>query len=378
VHEPHLCRLVSLFCSAITEVVANFTEKRARYLLTGLRSMLDEEESRQGDENRPATAPVPPGAQTPTAVGAPAPPADKMHEAVKTVEVTTETAQRVKTAVQSRDKSMLKQGDLTVALFGHPLVRALHTRRVSSGLARRLTGGGRIRNPQYIPPKTFAAALMDTLIPEVARDAAGSHNLLRQLEDAANMLDGFPTQRSLLALIHQAEGNLARFEESLEGWYDAQVNRISGWYKRWSKVVLAVTGLIVAILSNVDTVQVAHTLYANEPVRQAVVAQATNGSACQSQTDPAQRRRCVDTEIATLSESGLPIWYPSGCNFSHLNRCWNLSPGQQPHGWRFLLKLLGWTLTAFAVSFGAPFWFDALSKLGSLRNAGPKPAPSGT
>jgi len=29
---------------------------------------------------------------------------------------------------------------------------------------------------------------------------------------------------------------------------------------------------------------------------------------------------------------------------------------------------------AFAVSFGAPFWFEALSKLGSLRNTGTKPA----
>ena len=40
------------------------------------------------------------------------------------------------------------------------------------------------------------------------------------------------------------------------------------------------------------------------------------------------------------------------------------------------VKLLGWLLTAFAVSFGAPFWFDALSKLGSLRTSGPKPTPT--
>jgi hypothetical protein len=40
------------------------------------------------------------------------------------------------------------------------------------------------------------------------------------------------------------------------------------------------------------------------------------------------------------------------------------------------LKLLGWLVTAFAVSFGAPFWFDALSKLGSLRNTGTKPQVS--
>jgi hypothetical protein len=43
-----------------------------------------------------------------------------------------------------------------------------------------------------------------------------------------------------------------------------------------------------------------------------------------------------------------------------------------------LLRLLGWLITAAAVSFGAPFWFDALSKLGSLRTAGARPQTSGS
>lgn len=38
--------------------------------------------------------------------------------------------------------------------------------------------------------------------------------------------------------------------------------------------------------------------------------------------------------------------------------------------WR---RLLGFVLTAFALSFGAPFWFDLLSKLVMLRGAGVKP-----
>jgi hypothetical protein len=39
--------------------------------------------------------------------------------------------------------------------------------------------------------------------------------------------------------------------------------------------------------------------------------------------------------------------------------------------------LLGWLITAFMVSFGAPFWFDLISKLLGQRGAtGPKPAPA--
>ncbi|BDT67614.1 hypothetical protein os1_17910 [Comamonadaceae bacterium OS-1] len=43
-------------------------------------------------------------------------------------------------------------------------------------------------------------------------------------------------------------------------------------------------------------------------------------------------------------------------------------------GWR---DAVGWLITAFMVSFGAPFWFDLISKLLGQRSAtGPKPAPA--
>ncbi|HEX4301278.1 MAG TPA: hypothetical protein VHZ78_00690 [Rhizomicrobium sp.] len=40
----------------------------------------------------------------------------------------------------------------------------------------------------------------------------------------------------------------------------------------------------------------------------------------------------------------------------------------------FLLVALGWIITGIATSLGAPFWFDMLKNILSLRGAGPKPA----
>lgn len=37
--------------------------------------------------------------------------------------------------------------------------------------------------------------------------------------------------------------------------------------------------------------------------------------------------------------------------------------------WAILLRLLGWLLTAFAISLGGPFWVDALENLGVLTPA---------
>lgn len=360
--------LVSLFCSAVTESVSNFTEKRARYLLTGLRSMLDQEESKGSTKvGRAARSRA---ASHPEAAGtARTPSPDELHTETKDPERAAGAAARVKAP-----DSAPRPGDLTLALFGHPLIRSLQTRKV------RPRSDGKLRNPQYIPPKLFAQALVDTLLPQATprAGAAGDHNVITALSAAVDGLDErFPAKRSLQALLLQAGGDLTRFQESLEGWYDGQMGRISGWYKRWAKVILSVVGLLVAITANVDTLQIAHGLYVDEPVRGAVVAQATNGTRCQAQTDPAQQRQCVDTQIALLSGSDLPVWYPAGCSFRHwssMDNCWSWSASQAPNGWRLLVKILGWGLTAGAISFGAPFWFDALSKLGSLRTSGPKPS----
>jgi hypothetical protein len=233
----------------------------------------------------------------------------------------------------------IQPGNLTLGLFGHPLIRSLQTRRV------RPRTDGTVRNPQYIPPKLFARALMDTLLPEAIPKGGESDdkNLLRDLDAAVTRLDDrFPAKRSLQALLRQAQGDVRRFESSLEDWYDAEMGRISGWYKRWSKLVLALIGLLIGIVANIDTIQIAHTLYVDEPVRQVLVAQATNGTQCQSVTDPAAQRQCVDTQIALLNSRGLPISYPSGCSFirwSKLDNCWSWSAQPDSRGLAVALEI---------------------------------------
>jgi len=43
-------------------------------------------------------------------------------------------------------------------------------------------------------------------------------------------------------------------------------------------------------------------------------------------------------------------------------------------GWQVVLVLIGFLITIIALVPGARFWFNLLSKLGSLRSTGPKPA----
>jgi hypothetical protein len=374
--------LSALFCSAITEAVSNIFQMRAKYLLTAVRSMLDEPESSTTGAAAKATK---------TALHNSAKDPAETEAAAKALRATIDGALPpppalpggavpVAAPAAAPDEPTAAQvtpGLLTLALFDHSLIKSLQTRRV---LPFRLPG--RLRNPQYLSSTLFVRALVDTLLPDAVDHPTGQQadaSVLAKLNDAALALPAnLPFRRSLLALIRQARGDMVTFEASLEAWYDEQMARIAGWYKRWAKVILGAVGLLLAILANIDTVQVAHGLYVDAPTRQSVLTSAYAGTLCQGATSPAARNICVEQEIIALRAEGLPIGYPSGCSTlardGNPARCWSWSATGKLHVWDFPLKLFGWALTAFAVSFGAPFWFDALSKLGSLRNAGPKPA----
>lgn len=365
-----LFALTALLCSAVTEVIANLTQMRARYLITGLRAMLDAPESTVGGNSSRSAK-------------------DALHRETLGGSQAAEAAERVRAVALAAEKTTtpaanLDQGrsDLALALFDHPLVRSLQTRRVA--VLRRGRDGG-MRNPPYIAPDVFALALIDTLLPRSLDAAAPSapapakKSVLDQVRTTVSALPrDYPARRSLLALIDQAEGDLARFQRSLEGRYDEQMRRIAGWYKRWAKVVLGVTGLVIAVLANIDTVSAAHSLYVDEPVRRAVVAAASDATVCQNLPLPKDRARCASAEIAQLDVAGLPMGFTPGCDLFGRDalRCWT-GPRTAGAGIGLAdvgLKLLGFGLTGVAVSFGAPFWFDALSRLGSLRTTGPKPA----
>ncbi|HEU5108438.1 MAG TPA: hypothetical protein VFT95_07755, partial [Micromonosporaceae bacterium] len=141
--------LLALFCSGITETIANLTQRRAGYLLTGLRAMLD----------RPEAEP------TPGMSGGQA--KQRLSRLTKNPERTKAAA----AAVQGEPTEPVPaESTLTLALFDHPLVKSLQTRR-TKWLRRR---DGALRNPQYISPEVFTRALIDTVLPVGPGPVAGS------------------------------------------------------------------------------------------------------------------------------------------------------------------------------------------------------------
>ena len=57
---------------------------------------------------------------------------------------------------------------------------------------------------------------------------------------------------------------LDHFRTAAEKWFDDAMDRVSGWYKRWSQWVACVLAVLVAVGLNASAVDIADQL-ANEP-----------------------------------------------------------------------------------------------------------------
>jgi hypothetical protein len=346
--------VLALLCSGVCEYFASLLQSRPRFLLTGLRLMLD----------HPADEPVPTRSTT------------ALARRVTDPATTTSAYQAVNALAEGDTEARPEVAGtgLTMAIFGHPLVQSTQIRlprRPLVTLGRRLVGQptGNVRNPAYLSAQIFSHVLLDTLVPD--RDGIISMDAVTGTING--LPDSLPAKKSLQTLVKRSEGDLTTLEREIEGWYDDQMARVSGWYKRWAKRVLAITGLVIAIGANIDSLQLAHDLYLEQPLRQAVITQADTGTLCQGRSTPQQQASCADRELGRVGASGLPVWWPHKCLTGDVARCFRYDDTGSTGVWNVVGKLAGWGLTAFAVSFGAPFWFQALSRLGSLRSAGPRP-----
>jgi hypothetical protein len=193
------------------------------------------------------------------------------------------------------------------------------------------------------------------------------------------------------------ESRLAATRRNIEEWFDDTMDRAGGWYKRHTQIWLAIVGFGLALLLNVDSMNVAMALWRDPTLRQNVVEQAqkypfvaVNGSLA-NVDDAAKAIRNLNSQLS--QDLMLPVgWRTLSSNqescalfsvdqnpllsFPYKKGCiliMDSLPGPIPMP---LAKLLGLLITAAAISQGAPFWFDLLSKVGNLRSSGAVPATS--
>lgn len=279
-------------------------------------------------------------------------------------------------------------------IINHPLVASMY---------RDLPG--KPRTPSYIPPGNFVDATIDVVLQKASLlDPAFAARLAqpRTFEDVrAAALKckafGYTIGDAILPLLESAQGDLGRARANLEAWYQGGMERVSGWYKKQARRMLLVIGIAVAVLFNVDTLQIA-TQLARSPALRGALADAASRVAPTGRVEgvdarPGDSAATVSAEdvkklaasLAKYEKLGLPIGFsclsPASLDRHDglgpvLRNCWEQT--RQEAGGSWFVKILGWLITGLAVSLGAPFWFDLLNRFVDLRGAGKRPTPGQT
>lgn len=365
-------------------------------------------------------------------------------------------------------KPQPKKTGLGQLFYAHPLIKNYGSSRV-------------FPNPSYLPTANFSTVLIDILLSEYDQKAdliaalkagadAGAENskpaTQPTLSDAQKIQELLSYYGSIYkeqsggnstSIISGAAGavlnierdtwqilnlhfrtslnNMETFALKLQVWFDDSMERVAGWYKRQVQVILFIIGLTLAILFNLDIIQIAGKLSTDKDARDQLVKMAVN-QADSYKDDPRlktgvktdslnkenadsifkQYHQHIEEAKNIVSSSITPAnkllalgWGDYGASrdsikilTKYYNRSKICNQGIAAQKKACLLfnksqldsvfaahatgykisyigsslldasKFAGILLTAFAISLGAPFWFDLLNKLMKLRASGKK------
>ena len=285
-------------------------------------------------------------------------------------------------------------------VFDHPLVSGLYIGHYTNNGPPAPDSGPRNSSPKpplnavnknmpsYIPANNFAKALIDVVARGPATDIAADSSsqpisFARFRGNLANM-DNPHLHRALLSALDSAEGDLNRLKTSIEAWYDSGMDRVSGWYKRTTQKMLFIIAFVVVAVLNVNTITIADYLFRHDAERSALVASieapSTNDEKKQDAINDANNRlNAMHLPIGWTGETVADGWGAPRTRAERIAITCEKKDAKELDGckaragrfrpWEdFGAPLIGWLLTAFAATLGAPFWFDVLSKFMTVRS----------
>lgn len=237
--------------------------------------------------------------------------------------------------------------------------------------------------PSYIPADKFATALLDLI-----SGKGKSLSDFAALREGVKSIPGEHFQGAMTAILDRSADDAASARMLVEKWFDENMDRVGGWYKRNAQVNAVIVASILAVVLNADTLHIASLLWTTPTLRAAVVEQARVRS---QKSRPEELLPMVEYSDPTKPTEGTPINVPSDQALTQEEKSqlseltgwqndwkafqdWRQDlPGSTAPWGRLFEHLFGWILTALAVSMGAPFWFDTLNRFMNIRNAGRAP-----
>ncbi len=245
-------------------------------------------------------------------------------------------------------------------------------------------GSRTLNPPSYISENSFTSIIFDTLF--------GECQTMDDIQKIIDDLDNQDLKNVLQQLVREAEGDIDKFKAKIKQWYNAVMERATGWYKRTAQYILVIVGIVMAVVLNADTLSIYEHLESNPEVAEQLADAATAAAQYDNVEDfkksiivvrDSVNRDTIVTNVMDDPENqaqfeafqqkkaeldSLVNFYND--NTSSLGMGWKNVDTSSTYWYYWLTKALGWLITALAISLGAPFWFDVLKKIVNIRSSG--------
>ncbi|HEX2696916.1 MAG TPA: hypothetical protein VHM28_04360 [Anaerolineales bacterium] len=241
-------------------------------------------------------------------------------------------------------REMLKDDYLVEQFYSHPLIQSLG----------KFDKKGQFLKPASIPHANFAAAVLDICLnagqPDSETPATtlslsqmrkGMDNIRRTnpwlARTLGRLMPGFDLEKE----VKLTEDKIGAYRKNVEDWFNNVMVRASAEYKQRAQTWAFIIGTVIALLFNVDTINISVRLWREPALRAAVVEQA------QIQVQSNALPTALDKLVIPVGWNGFPANWVD-----------------------WLYKVLGLALSGAAAMQGAPFWFDILRKLIGFKEPG--------
>ncbi len=300
--------------------------------------------------------------------------------------------------------------DLAAKVMDSPYVTYLGT-----------TGVFNTWRPSYLPAWTLLQGLLDSA-GKVSEDTFAK---VATIKTAAEALPAnSPARKIVLDLCARADHDINTFRTLLEAWFNTFEDQVTAWYKQKTHLVVGALSLVLACAMNIDTVSIVHQLSTDTKLRAAMVekgldlakqtsldkvidttardkakealdkalnARSTADEALKKKPEDEKLKATAEAESKKVEEAAQLLAreqtavvkrtadLAQGLSVAGLRGGWDHGEWAKlwptdgtPVDWRALLiKLVGLLLSTAAISLGAPFWFNTLKTLASIRSVGP-------
>lgn len=166
----------------------------------------------------------------------------------------------------------------------------------------------------------------------------------------------------LYGLLNSAGNEYAALLKETDAWFNRQMDRVTGWYKRQSQLVALVISALIVLSLGIDSVRIAAWLGSDQQMRATIAGQIVkslptpppgNGGQIAPFSPDYENQLVAAIDNASFLSVFIagPIW-ATECSATHF---------------------FGLVITFLALTLGAPFWFDVLQRVANMRLTGPKP-----